>query len=197
MTPIISRESAKFFIYELEIVYPEIQEADHHYSVDYGTSTCFWVRSEIHDHQHHLVIRMSAIHVLVLCTGNSCRSQMAHGYLKQFLSGRAEVYSAGVERHGLNPFAVQVMMEDGVDISGHTSNLVDEYAKLPITHLLTVCDHAQESCPVFWGDCKRTHHSFSDPSKLVLEGEDRLNAFRKTRDEIKAFCRDYAEEITG
>ena len=120
---------------------------------------------------------------------------MAHGYLKLFLGDVANVYSAGVERHGLNPFAVEVMAEDGVDISHHTSDLVEEYGDVPITHLLTVCDHARETCPVFWGTCSRLHHSISDPSRLELVGEERLQAYRATRDEIKAFCRVYAREV--
>jgi arsenate reductase len=103
--------------------------------------------------------------IIVLCTGNSTRSQMAHGYLQQFAQDRADVLSAGVETHGLNPKAVQVMAEDGVDISHHTSNLVDEYASLPIDYVITVCDSASERCPVWIGQTHRTHHNFIDPPK--------------------------------
>lgn len=85
--------------------------------------------------------------VLVLCTGNSCRSQMAHGYLNYYQSELATVYSAGIETHGLNPGAVSIMKEDGVDISHHTSNHVDEYEGMEWDYIITVCDHAKENCP--------------------------------------------------
>ena len=87
--------------------------------------------------------------ILVLCTGNSCRSQMAEGYLKYFSQNKAEVYSAGVETHGVNPGAIQIMKEDGIDISKHTSNNVNEYRNIDFDYVITVCDNAREKCPVF------------------------------------------------
>ena len=131
--------------------------------------------------------------ILVLCTGNSTRSQMAHGYLHQFAGDRAEVLSAGVETHGLNPKAVQVMAEDGIDISHHTSNLVDEYAHLPVDYVITVCDSAAERCPVWIGKTNRTHHNFTDPSKTAGSPEQIMAVYRAVRDEIREFCRNFAE----
>lgn len=131
--------------------------------------------------------------ILVLCTGNSTRSQMAHGYLQQFAGDKAEVLSAGVETHGLNPRAVATMAEDGVDISHHTSNHVDEYAHLPIDYVITVCDNAAERCPVWIGKSgssprKRLHHNFEDPSKVTGPDEDSVMAnHARIRDQIKAF----------
>jgi len=132
--------------------------------------------------------------ILVLCTGNSTRSQMAHGYLQQFAQDRADVLSAGVETHSLNPKAVQVMAEDGVDISHHTSNLVDEYASLPIDYVITVCDSASERCPVWIGQTYRTHHSFTDPSKATGTPDEVMASYRSVRDEIKTFSQNFINE---
>ena len=132
--------------------------------------------------------------ILVLCTGNSTRSQMAHGYLQQFAQDRADVLSAGVETHGLNPKAVQVMAEDGVDISHHTSNLVDEYASLPIDYVITVCDSASERCPVWIGRSHRTHHNFTDPSKATGTPDEVMASYRSVRDEIKTFSQNFINE---
>lgn len=103
--------------------------------------------------------------ILVLCTGNSCRSHLLHGYLEQALSETATVYSAGAEVHGINPQMVRVMAEDGVDISHHTSNHVDEYAAVPFDYVLTVCDHANGVCPVFPSTAEKLHHNFPDQVK--------------------------------
>lgn len=130
--------------------------------------------------------------VLVLCTGNSCRSQMAHGFLKQYKN--IEVYSAGIEAHGLNPRAVQVMKEAGIDISGHTSNLVDEYAHIPFDLVLTVCDNALESCPILPGKTGKLHASFPDPAKVTGSEEVVMNEFRKVRDQIRDYCNSLAKE---
>lgn len=132
--------------------------------------------------------------ILVLCTGNSTRSQMAHGYLQHFAGSGAEVLSAGVETHGLNPKAVQVMAEDGVDISHHTSNHVDEYAELPFDFVITVCDSAAERCPVWIGRAHRTHHSFDDPSKRIGSEAEVMENYRRVRDEIKVFCREFIQQ---
>lgn len=132
--------------------------------------------------------------ILVLCTGNSCRSQLLHGYLQQLLGQRAAVYSAGVETHGLNPRAVQVMAEDGVDISQHTSNHVDEYAAVSFDYVLTVCDHAQEVCPVFPSSARKLHHNFPDPAKATGSPEEILSQFRAVRDQVKSYAQDFARQ---
>lgn len=129
--------------------------------------------------------------ILVLCTGNSCRSQIAHGYLQHFAGTRAEVYSAGVETHGVNPRAIAVMKEDGVDISHHTSNNVDEYRDIVFDHVITVCDNAKERCPWFPSNAQKHHHNFTDPAKVTGAEEDIMRAFRQVRDEIKAYCKDF------
>ncbi|WP_151087047.1 arsenate reductase ArsC [Hymenobacter baengnokdamensis] len=129
--------------------------------------------------------------VLVLCTGNSCRSQLLHGYLQQLLGNHATVYSAGVEVHGVNPKAIQVMREDGVDISQHTSNHVDEYAAVPFDYVLTVCDHANEVCPVFPSSAKKLHHNFPDPAKATGSPEEVMRQFRTVRDQVKAYAYDF------
>lgn len=132
--------------------------------------------------------------ILVLCTGNSCRSQIAHGYLQKYAGDKAAVYSAGVETHGLNPKAVKVMAEDGVDISHHTSNNINEYAELEFDYVITVCDHAREVCPWFPAKAELIHHSFDDPAKAVGTEEEVLNAFRKVRDEIREFSKAFIDK---
>lgn len=132
--------------------------------------------------------------VLVLCTGNSCRSQIAEAYLRVFAGGRADVYSAGVEKHGVNPRAVQTMLEDSIDISQHTSNLVDEYAHLDFDLVLSVCDHAAERCPVFPSTAKRVHHSFPDPAKATGTEEEIQQEFRLVRTLIREYCRTFVQD---
>jgi len=132
--------------------------------------------------------------ILVLCTGNSCRSQMAHGYLKSMAGKSANIYSAGIETHGLNPGAVSIMAEDGIDISDHTSNHVDEYNGVNWDYIITVCDHANENCPFIAApNAVRLHHNFSDPSKVKGTKEEIHSAFLKTRNEIKEYCRKFIE----
>lgn len=123
--------------------------------------------------------------ILVLCTGNSCRSQMLEGWLRHFSNGRFEVYSAGVETHGINPDAVFYMKEVGVDISTHTSDLIDKYLDIEFDLVITVCDHAKESCPVFPKTVKTIHHNFDDPSKVQVDKE---KAFRRVRDQLRDFA---------
>ncbi|TPG72074.1 arsenate reductase ArsC [Hymenobacter nivis] len=135
--------------------------------------------------------------ILVLCTGNSCRSQLLHGYLQQLLGDRAAVYSAGVEVHGVNPKAVQVMAEDGVDISRYTSNHVDEYAAVLFAYVLTVCDHAQEVCPVFPAAATQLHHNFPDPAKATGTPEEILGQFRAVRNQVKAYAQAFAGTYFG
>ncbi len=130
------------------------------------------------------------IKVLFLCTGNSCRSQMAEGWARQLKGGRIEPYSAGIETHGLNPYAVKVMAEAGVDISGQKSKHVDEVRSVPFDYVVTVCDHANETCPLFPGKVKRVHVNFEDPPRLAktAKSEDEaLGHYRRVRDEIRRF----------
>lgn len=127
--------------------------------------------------------------ILVLCTGNSCRSQMAHGYLNYFGKGKVEVYSAGVETHGVNPRAILSMKEDGIDISNHTSNNVNQYENIDFDYIITVCDNAKERCPYFPSKAVKIHQNFSDPAKATGTEEEIMASFRKTRLEIKEFCR--------
>jgi len=133
--------------------------------------------------------------VLILCTGNSCRSQMAHGYMQFFGGQNVSVYSAGIETHGLNPRAVSIMQDAGIDISQNTSNNVDEYSGISFDHIITVCDHAQENCPHIPSEkAQRWHRDFTDPSKLISENEDEITAaFAQTREEIKAFCKSFVD----
>lgn len=132
--------------------------------------------------------------ILVLCTGNSCRSQMAEGYLRMFTGEKAEVYSAGVETHGVNPKAVLVMKEDGLDISCHTSNNIDEYRNIEFDYVITVCDNAKENCPYFPSQAKAFHHNFPDPAKATGSDEKVLNEFRKVRDMVKKYCMEFVKE---
>ena len=135
---------------------------------------------------------MKTPNILILCTGNSCRSQMAHGYLKQMTSGKANIYSAGIETHGLNPDAISIMKEDGIDISDHTSNHVDDYAHIDFDYIITVCDHANENCPFIPSkNAVRLHQNFFDPSKVIGTDAEKHKAFEKARDEIKTYCRDF------
>ena len=132
--------------------------------------------------------------VLVLCTGNSCRSQMAEGYLRHFAGNRAIIKSAGVETHGVNSKAVAIMNEDGIDISTHTSNHVDEYRSIEFDFIITVCDNAKERCPILPGKAIRLHRDFPDPAKETGSDEAIAGKFRTTRDLIKSFCRDFVSE---
>ncbi len=127
--------------------------------------------------------------VLVLCTGNSCRSQMAEGYLRSFAKSETNIYSAGIETHGVNPRAIQVMKEDELDISTHTSNNVTEYLDIPFDFIITVCDNANEVCPVFPSRAKKFHNNFPDPAKAKGSEEEINIEFRKVRDMIKEWCR--------
>lgn len=131
--------------------------------------------------------------ILVLCTGNSCRSQLAEGYLRFFADGKAEVYSAGVETHGVNPRAVKIMAEDGLDISSHSSNHVDEYAGIDFDYIITVCDHAKERCPYFPSKAKRFHHNFPDPAKAVGTEDKIMAEFRAVREMVKKYCADFIQ----
>ena len=132
--------------------------------------------------------------ILVLCTGNSCRSQIAEGYLKHFAGSRAEIYSAGVEAHGVNPQAIETMKEDGIDISTQTSNNVDEYRDIDFDFVITVCDNAKERCPFFPSTAKKFHQNFPDPAKAIGTEQEIKNQFRQVRNQIKDYCRKFVAE---
>lgn len=138
--------------------------------------------------------------VLFLCTGNSCRSQMAEAWAKTLLVGEVAAYSAGVEKHGINPRAVQVMAEAGVDMSEHKSQLLEEFDLESFDLIVTVCDRARESCPLVPSSCRVIHHSFDDPPGLTRswEGEEEiLSCYRRVRDEIKTYVQELPELIQG
>jgi arsenate reductase len=132
--------------------------------------------------------------ILVLCTGNSCRSQIAEGYLGHYAGNKATIYSAGVETHGVNPKAIQIMGEDGIDISAHTSNNVDEYVNIHFDFVITVCDNAKERCPYFPTQAQRFHQNFPDPAKATGSEEEVMQSFRSTRDMIKAYSKQFMDE---
>lgn len=136
--------------------------------------------------------------ILFLCTGNSCRSQMGEGWARHLKSDSIETYSAGIETHGLNPNAVKVMAEAGVDITTQQSQHVDEFKEIAFDYVITVCDNAAESCPVFSGNAKVIHHPFDDPPRLAKEAtteEEALNAYRRVRDEIRTFVETLPEAL--
>ncbi|HBG28802.1 MAG: arsenate reductase [Planctomycetes bacterium GWF2_41_51] len=134
--------------------------------------------------------------ILFLCTGNSCRSQMAEGWARYLKNDCIEPYSAGIKTHGLNPNAVKVMAEAGVDISGQYSKHLDELKETNFDYVITVCDNAHESCPMFPRKTKVIHAGFDDPPRLAKETkteEEALNIYRRVRDEIKAFIEKFPE----
>jgi len=138
--------------------------------------------------------------VLFLCTGNSCRSQMAEGWARHLKSDAIEAYSAGIETHGLNPHAVKVMAEAGIDISGHHSQHLDEFRDVSFDYVVTVCGHAHESCPVFPGRTRIVHAGFDDPPKLAQQAPNEqaaLDCYRRVRDEIKAFVQTLPDSLAG
>jgi len=132
--------------------------------------------------------------ILVLCGGNSCRSQMAEAYLRLFAGTKADIYSAGIKALGVNPNAITVMNEDGIDISKHTSNSIDEYRNIEFDIVLTVCDTAAEECPYYPTNAKRFHHNFPDPAKCAGTPEEVLQEFRKVRDMVKKYSRAFIAE---
>jgi arsenate reductase len=133
---------------------------------------------------------MEKLRILFLCTGNSCRSQMAEGWTRHLKGDQIEVWSAGVETHGLNPLAVKVMAEAGVDISAHRSTHVKEVLDIPFDAVITVCDNARESCPIFPRPVRKIHKNFDDPPFLAKSAKSEtevLNIYRRVRDEIRTF----------
>ncbi len=132
--------------------------------------------------------------ILILCTGNSCRSQIAEGYLRHFAGSKADVYSAGVETHGVNPKAIATMAEDGIDISNHTSSNVEEYRDIPFDFVITVCDNAKERCPFFPSKAQKFHCNFPDPAKANGTEEEIAQAFRDVREQIKVYSKQFVAE---
>ncbi|HEV8606547.1 MAG TPA: arsenate reductase ArsC [Tepidisphaeraceae bacterium] len=136
--------------------------------------------------------------ILFLCTGNSCRSQMAEGFARALKSGQIEPYSAGIEPQGLNPNAVKVMAEAGIDISRHKSKHVDDLQHIPLDYVVTVCGHASENCPVFPRKAKIVHVGFDDPPELAENAaseEEALGHYRRVRDEIRCFIEQLPQSL--
>ena len=133
--------------------------------------------------------------VLILCTGNSARSQMAEGLLRHDTGDRFEVFSAGTRPSQVRPEAIAVMRELGIDISGHRSKSVEEFLAQPFDYVLTVCDNAKENCPIFPGNLRTIHHSFDDPATLEGPEEERLAAFRRVRDQLRRYLRDFPRRL--
>ena len=132
--------------------------------------------------------------ILVLCTGNSCRSQIAHGFLASMTTGKAIVYSAGVETHGVNPKATSTMKEIGIDISSHTSNHIKEYLGIDFDYVITVCDNAKERCPYFPTKAVKLHYNFPDPAKATGTNDEINEQFRAVRSLIKDYCEQFVNE---
>ena len=140
------------------------------------------------------------IRLLFLCTGNSCRSQMAEGWARHLKGAEMDAHSAGIEAHGLNPLAVRVMAEVGVDISSHQSRRVEELGDIRFDYVVTVCGHAHEHCPVFPGRAKVVHVGFDDPPKLAKGAsteEQALGHYRRVRDEIRQFVESLPNSLWG
>ena len=143
---------------------------------------------------------MRKMKVLFLCTGNSCRSQMAEGWARKLRGGVIEPYSAGIEKHGMNPHAVKVMAEAGVDISKQYSKTTEELGPMPFDYVVTVCGHANENCPIFPGKAKVVHVGFEDPPRLTKDlpdGEEKLAVYRRVRDEIRDFIETLPDGLRG
>ncbi len=133
--------------------------------------------------------------LLILCTGNSCRSQMMEAYIRFFAKDKIDVKSAGIEVHGVNKNAIKIMAEDGIDIGKYTSNNVDEYMEIKFDYIITVCDNALESCPVFPSNAIKIHHNFSDPAKAIGSNEEIIVEFRKVRNQIKVWANEFVLNV--
>lgn len=130
----------------------------------------------------------------MLCTGNSCRSQIAEAYLGHFTGGNINIYSAGIETHGVNLNAVKSLKTDGIDISHHTSNHIDEYQHINFDFIITVCDNAKENCPFFPSKAKMFHQNFPDPAKAIGTEEEIVKTFNEVRNLIKTYCQNFVAE---
>ena len=140
------------------------------------------------------------LRVLFLCTGNACRSQMAEGLCRHIQGDRLEAYSAGIETHGLNPLAVKVMQEIGIDISGHRSKTLEELSDVSLDAVITVCGHAHETCPVFPGSARIIHQGFDDPPKCAVNAANEAEAlvhYRRVRDEIRDWIETLPETLAA
>jgi len=135
--------------------------------------------------------------ILFLCTGNACRSQMAEGWARYLKSDVIEPYSAGVWPAGVSSRAMKVMAEEGVDIASHKSQHVDEFSDVEFDYVITLCDNAKEQCPIFPGDAKLVHRAFNDPVMMIGTDDQVIAAFRRTRDEIKAFVETLPQSLEG
>ncbi|MBM3185189.1 MAG: arsenate reductase ArsC [Bacteroidetes bacterium] len=131
--------------------------------------------------------------ILVLCTGNSCRSQIAEGYLRFYAGTKAEVFSAGVETHGVNPRAIATMKNDGIDISNHASSHIVEYAHIDFDFVITVCDNAKERCPFFPTNAIKFHYNFPDPAKAIGAESEITEQFKLVREQIKDYCKSFVD----
>jgi arsenate reductase (thioredoxin) len=134
--------------------------------------------------------------VLILCTGNSARSQMAEGLLRHHAGEQFDVESAGTKPGFVRPEAVEVMREAGIDIAGHRSKPVDEFAGQQFDYVITVCDNARETCPVFFGKAEKLHYDFEDPAAATGSEQERLAVFRRVRDELRSYLTDFAHSIS-
>lgn len=134
------------------------------------------------------------VQILVLCTGNSCRSQMLEGYLRYYAGDKAEIFSAGLEPHGVNPKAIATMREEGIDISNHTSNNIQEYLNKGFDFVITVCDNAKERCPYFPTRAQKFHQNFRDPAQATGTEEEMVEQFRQIRQQIKEYCINFIEQ---
>lgn len=133
--------------------------------------------------------------ILILCTGNSCRSQIAHGYFATYLDEKANIYSAGIETHGVNENAVKTMKRDGINISLYGSNNIDEYKNIDFDFIITVCDNANENCPLFFSkNSKRIHQNFIDPSK-IRKSKNIEKDFDNCREEIKKYSKEFKNKF--
>jgi arsenate reductase len=139
---------------------------------------------------------MAKQRVLILCTGNSARSQMAEGLLRNDAGDRFEVESAGTKPGHVRPEAIAAMREIGIDISSHRSKHVDEFQNQSFDYVLTVCDNARETCPIYPGQTNRIHHSFEDPAAVQGSEEERLASFRRVRDQIRTYLRAFPQQTT-
>ena len=154
------------------------------------------------DSKASFLVMNDRLKLLFLCTGNSCRSQMAEGWARHLKGDVLDAYSAGIETHGLNPHAVKAMAEAGVDITSQRSENIKDFADQKLDVVVTVCGHAHETCPIFPADCRVVHVGFEDPPKMARElaeggasEEEQMNCYRKVRDEIKAFVETLPEVL--
>ncbi|MEE2699735.1 MAG: arsenate reductase ArsC [Bacteroidota bacterium] len=131
--------------------------------------------------------------VLIICTGNSCRSQMAEGWIREFIDDKIHLFSAGTHPEPVNPIAVKVMEMASIDISYYQSNLIDDYLSLDLDYVITVCDSAKELCPTFPTAGKIIHQSFPDPAKAEGSAEQILSTYISVRDMLKSFCKDFVQ----